>query len=190
VGDVEEYHADIRVIAATNRELREQVADRTFREDLYYRLNAFDVHIPTLRDRPADIAPLTDYFLERESKRAGMELWMEEAARELFDRYPWPGNVRELEAAVLAGAARAIDRGCIRLEHLPRALRGSDGERAPVVLSLQKHLEVEERRMILHALRRCNNSRADAARYLGIGRNRLYEKMERLGITLGKEARG
>jgi transcriptional regulator with PAS, ATPase and Fis domain len=190
VGDVTELRADIRIIAATNRNLKEQVEEKTFREDLWYRLKAFEVRIPPLRERIEDIPALTDLFLERESERAGIEFWMDREVRQLFERYPWPGNVRELEAAVAAGTARAIEDGCIRVEHLPYELRGSRGTRPTAILSLTKHLEIEERRLILHALRHCNNSRAEAARYLGIGRNTLYEKMQRLGIALGKEARG
>lgn len=190
VGDVNELRADIRILAATNRNLKEQVEEKTFREDLWYRLKAFEVRIPPLRERTEDIAALTDLFLERESERVGIEFWMDREVRQLFERYPWPGNVRELEAAVAAGTARAIEDGCIRVEHLPHELRGSKGTRPTAILSLTKHLEIEERRLILHALRHCNNSRAEAARYLGIGRNTLYEKMQRLGIALGKEARG
>ena len=188
VGDVTEYQADIRILAATNRNLQELVAEGRFREDLWYRLNAFDIRIPPLRERTEDIAPLTDLFLERESENEGIEFWMDKQARQLFERYAWPGNVRELESAVRAGTTRAIEHGCVRIEHLPRAIKNWNGRKSPAILSLDKHLEVEERRIILHTLRRCNNSRADAARFLGIGRNTLYEKMQRLGITIDKEA--
>ena len=188
VGDVTEYHAEVRVLAATNRDLEDLVEKNNFREDLWYRLNAFDLRIPPLRERTEDIAPLTDLFLEQESQKAGIEFWMDQASRQLFENYGWPGNVRELESAVRAGATRAIENGCIKVEHLPRALRQWKSRKKPAILSLEKHLEVEERRIILHALRQCNNSRTEAARFLGIGRNTLYEKMERLGIVISKEA--
>ncbi len=190
VGDVTEYRAEIRILAATNRNLEQLVDEGRFREDLWYRLNAFDLRIPPLRERKEDIVPLTDLFLEQESQEKGLEFWMDKAARNLFEAYPWPGNVRELESAVRAGAALAIETGCIQVEHLPRTLREWTPRKSPPVLSLEKHLEVEERRIILHALRHCNNSRSEAARFLGIGRNTLYDKMDRLGITLGKEANG
>jgi transcriptional regulator with PAS, ATPase and Fis domain len=190
VGDVTEYHADIRVLAATNCDLRKQVDDKIFREDLWYRINAFEVRIPLLRERPEDIAPLTDLFLEEQSKKFGIEFWMDQQVRRLFERYPWPGNVRELQSAVRAGAARARGDGRIRVRHLPHSLRESRTKKPTPILSLQQHLEVEERRIILHALRQCKNSRSQAARYLGIGRNTLYEKMQRLGIALDKEAKG
>ena len=190
VGDVTEYHAEVRVLAATNRDLEDLVEKNNFREDLWYRLNAFDLRIPPLRERTEDIAPLTDLFLEQESQKAGIEFWMDQASRQLFENYGWPGNVRELESAVRAGATRAIENGCIKVEHLPRALRQWKSRKKPAILSLEKHLEVEERRIILHALRQCNNSRTEAARFLGIGRNTLYEKMERLGIVISKEATG
>ncbi len=190
VGDVVEYTADIRILAATNCDLRRQVEEKSFREDLWYRINAFEVRVPPLRERTEDIAPLTDLFLEEQSEEYGIEFWMDKQARRLFERYPWPGNVRELQSAVRAGAARARERGCVRVQHLPHSLRESRGKKPPPILSLQQHLEVEERRIILHALRKCKNSRSEAARYLGIGRNTLYEKMQRLGIALDKEAKG
>src|SRR5690606_1346523 len=120
---------DVRVIAATNRNLKEAIEDKTFREDLFYRLNVFPIHIPPLRDRREDIPPLLDYFLKRFSREFNKRI--REVSREALDllmRYHWPGNVRELR--------NMVERICImsssetiRPEHLPREIWGEEPRR-------------------------------------------------------------
>jgi transcriptional regulator with PAS, ATPase and Fis domain len=182
VGEVQERHADLRIVAATNRNLDDQVRARTFREDLLYRLRTFEMEIPPLRTRPEDVTPLVHHFLQRESDRLHNELWMTGDTWALLKRYAWPGNVRELESALVCAAAQAGRDGCIHAEFLPRAVRGSVDAPAASPMDLAQHLLTEERRLILKALARTKRSRTEAARALGISRNTLYDKMKRLGI--------
>jgi two-component system response regulator HydG len=182
VGEAQERKVDVRVIAATNRDLGGQISQKIFREDLWFRLSLFELEIPPLRARSEDVIPLVHFFLERESRRLRNTFWMTKDAWQLIKRYGWPGNVRELESAIVSSTAQAGKDGCVHTEHLPRSLRGMGSIPTSVTLDLTKHLENEERRMILLALQRSRQSKAEAARYLGISRNSLYDKLKRLGI--------
>jgi DNA-binding NtrC family response regulator len=182
VGDATECTADIRFIVATNRDLGHQVAQGGFREDLFYRLKWFELHVPPLRERPEDVVDLVKFFLGRESRKRGITYWMEKSAWPLIKRHAWPGNVRELEAVICTAAARSGSSGCIGVAELPSALRGERKSRALPSLDLAKQLEWREREVILEALRKAQYHRSEAARLLGIRRNTLYDKMKRLGI--------
>jgi DNA-binding NtrC family response regulator len=187
---------DVRVIAATNRDLRDEVTAGRFREDLYYRLAVFPVHLPALREREADIFLLASFFVERYAKqnRKNIHGFSPEAQRAL-EHYRWPGNVRELEN-VIERAIILEDEPRIRLTSLPPEVavalnaNGSSGddERAngsgTVVPSRETivPLEEEERRIIRRALELTNWNIQEASRRLQIGRATIYRKIERYGL--------
>ncbi len=181
VGGTETLRTDARVISATHRDLAKEVASGRFREDLYYRLNVAHIVIPTLRDRPEDIAILADYILRRLERRHGWrELSLSPEALVAVRERPWPGNVRQLENA-LARAAIAARGRAILPEHLdadeladmsfPAVVDSSD----PV--PLRALLAEVERRAIARALAACNGNRTRTAERLGISRRQLFDKI-------------
>ncbi len=169
VGESRAARVDVRVICATHQDLAQAVAERRFREDVYYRLKVFTLRVPPLRERRADVLPLVRMFLER----AGHSGRMTPAAERALLAHRWPGNVRELanaalHGAVLAGAAE-VDVG-----HLPDDVL--DPAPAPVDGPLRTLAEVE-REHVRRVLDACGGRQADAARILGIGRTTLWRKL-------------
>ncbi len=184
VGSVETLHADVRVIAATNRDLDALVRDGAFREDLYYRINVIRLDLPPLRERREDIPLLLDHFIEHFNRLRGKSVQgMSREALSLLLAYDYPGNVRELEnivehAFVLCKGAR------IRPEHLPEHLGGRTPERrAPAGRARAITREVEAR-LIQDALRRNDYNRLAAARELGMHKTTLFRKIKALGLDL------
>jgi DNA-binding NtrC family response regulator len=187
---------DVRVIAATNRDLRDEVTAGRFREDLYYRLAVFPVHLPALRERDSDIFLLASFFVERYAKRNHKTVhgFSPEAQRAL-ERYRWPGNVRELEN-VIERAIILEDDTRIRLTSLPlevaAALTAGGGlgdaghaNGTGIVKPTREAivpLEEEERRIIRRALELTNWNIQEASRRLRIGRATIYRKIERYGL--------
>lgn len=178
---------DVRVIAATNRDLRKEVEANRFRADLYYRLNAYELHLPPLRDRREDIVTLADYFLSRFADRNGVQrsiLTREAGAR--LQTYDFPGNVRELEQ-LMDRLAVSVPGRPITLDRLDEVLqhRQSADDPSDVALweALPFHKSVArwEQHLIERAIRLAGGNKSDAARRLGIQRRLLYEKMERFG---------
>jgi transcriptional regulator with GAF, ATPase, and Fis domain len=168
--------ANIRVITATNRELQKAVERGDFREDLYYRLQVFDIAIPPLRERRADILPLCEALLEEIGRSFGRPpAGLTRAARETLLQYHWPGNVRELRNA-LERAAILCDGGLIGAEHF--ALRTAS--RPPGAVSTD--LGTVERETITKVLRECRWNKSRAARRLGLSRTQLYIRMRRYGL--------
>ena len=179
VGSNREHHTDTRILAASNRNLDEEVRAGRFREDLFYRLNVFELHLPPLRERVEDILPLANYFVrEFTNGRARLST----AVGECLQRYPWPGNVRELRNAMERAAL--MSRGELILpEHLPARVRGSAGEAAaaaPAPPPDTTSLDEVERHAILAALRKHNFNRTETAKTLGISRRALIYKLQRL----------
>ncbi len=175
VGGTSEIQVDVRVIAATNRDLLAYVAEKKFREDLYYRLSVFELHVPPLRDRGDDIGRLIDFFLDhfrRQHGRPALEL--SDEARQKLLAYAWPGNVRQLRnvidsAVVLAGGDQ---------------IKPSDlGLREAVQNGLDSlRIDHWERKLILEALNRTQGNVPEAAKLLGIGRATLYRKLDEYSI--------
>jgi len=183
VGGNETIHVDVRVVVATNRDLERMMREKTFREDLYWRLNVVPISLPPLRERREDIADLARHFLRKFAARDGKEVedFTPEALR-LLEAYPWPGNVRELEHVV--ERAVALDRkGRIELEDLPEALRRA-GPRP------HQTLEELEREYIRRVLAETQGSRQQTAAILGIDRKTLYRKILRYGLEGESEPRG
>ena len=184
VGGVRDLPVDVRLIAATNRDLEQAIAARAFRADLYYRLKVFPIHVPALRERSEDILPLARGFIAEYNSRfrkrvAGVE---PEAAERLAD-YRWPGNVRELRNVIERAMILAPVEGSLGVELLPEELGGGtdleDARAGPVGVLAQT-----ESRMIREALAEAGGNQSQAAAQLGISRGALTRKMRRLGITL------
>jgi DNA-binding NtrC family response regulator len=176
---------ETRIIAATHRDLTKRVADGSFREDLFYRLNVVPIHLPALRERLADIVPLAEYFLARAG--SGKRLTAEAAAALI--RYVWPGNVRELKNTMdrlnVTVHGNLIDAADV----LETEQSGSDDAHAiawPDEDLPTAALRLEEL-LIRRALSRCGGNRAEAARLLNIHRQMLYTKMKRLGIEVSDD---
>jgi transcriptional regulator with GAF, ATPase, and Fis domain len=190
VGDHRPRKIDVRVIAATNRDLAADVAAERFRSDLYYRLAAFPIRLPPLRDRTDDLPLLTDRFLaaaaERHRKRAPGLL---PATLELLGRWSWPGNVRELQNEIERAVALARDDESIGPDHLSERIAGTspvDARPAVVVedgsLPLLEAREAFEIRYLAQALRRHHGNVSRSARALGISRVMLQKKMKQFGL--------
>jgi two-component system response regulator HydG len=181
VGENKPIHIDVRIIAATNQELLTAVAEKRFRQDLYYRLNVARFVLPPLRDRREDIPVLLDFFLEKYNKKMGTRARLADGVPEAVSQYDFPGNIRELEnmveqaVALSGGAAISAD------DILPAALqpkRPTGGGR-----TLADVVDVAERSAIEAALRESDGSRERAADTLGISATTLWRKMTRLAIT-------
>ncbi|QDT00777.1 sigma 54-interacting transcriptional regulator [Adhaeretor mobilis] len=175
VGATHEVTVDVRLVAATNRDLQSFVREKKFREDLYYRLSIFELQVPPLRERGDDVALLIDFFLDHyrvERGRPGLTL--SKAARAKLVDYHWPGNVRQLRNVMDSAVVLAEGE-----EILPTDLGLRDsGE--PVLETLE--IEAWEKRLIVEALKRTNDNIPEAAKLLGIGRATLYRKVESYNI--------
>ena len=199
VGGKKTLQADCRLIFATHRNLPDMVRDGLFREDLYYRINVFELNIPPLRERPADISLLVTYFIEKYGGESSPPVEAIEApALESLLTYPWPGNIRELENTllkILAGASRNI----ITLAEIPEYIRkspgsvrtGQSGRSGPQEgelsenisqIGLERMVSDYTRELILHALRTCKGNKTHAAEMLGISRGKLKYQIKELNI--------
>jgi DNA-binding NtrC family response regulator len=178
LGSAQEVLLNVRVVAATNRDLEQAVAQGTFREDLLYRLNVHHIRIPALRERTGDVAELSRFFL----RRGGRNLQLTPEAERLLSAHAWPGNVRELENCLSSAAALATT-PYISVRELPARLQiPSLGQDQPVTEE-SASLEEVERRYIEVVLRATGWNKALAARKLGIDRATLYRKLLRLGLS-------
>lgn len=180
---------DIRIIAATNRDLKKAVQERHFREDLYYRLNVFPIHIPPLRERREDILPLTLFFLEHFSKRFGKNMKeVEKEAEEVLLNYPWKGNVRELKN-VIERVCIMYDDEKLRVEYLPAELREhfvADEIREEGEGNFTKRIEAIEKQLLIDALEKTKGNVLRASKLLGIPRGTLRHKIQKYKILLAK----
>jgi len=184
LGGTRTIKVDVRLIAATNRDLRAALEQGTFREDLYYRLNVVPIDIPPLREHREDIPDLANLFLSRLAQKSqkNLEGIKPEALRKLMD-FHWPGNVRELENIVERACALAtgpfIGPGDIQLDHAP----GRDHLGQAALLPEGKTLDQWEDELIREAYRRANGNKSEAARMLGLSRNALRYRLEKIGIA-------
>ena len=184
VGGEQTIRVSVRVVSATNRDLQAMVAQGKFREDLYYRVSVVPLRVPALRERPQDIAPMAEYFLDEFCSRNGFrkrrfdpEVWP------LFERYSWPGNARELrnvvERMAILSQGEQITAAAIPLE---LKLQKDSGVRSTV----QEARESAEREHVLRALEEASWNVSSAARALGIERTNLHKRIRALGLTRGK----
>ena len=178
VGGTREIKADVRVIAATNRNLQDEVAEKRFREDLYYRLNVFPLQLPSLQERTDAVPQLSDFFLRRFCRQTGKELkGIEARAVEALETYRWPGNVRELQNVMERAVILAQD--VITTDNLP----GEIVQKAASACQENRDLlKVTEREIIVKALRKHRGNRRLAAEEMGISRRTLQYKLKEHGL--------
>ncbi len=178
LGGGQEIPVDFRLVCATNKDLEKAVEAGTFRDDLFFRINVFTITIPPLRERPEDILPIAEHFLQRYAGAMGRRVTgFSREVRDFFLRYPWPGNVRELANAIERALVVCRDQE-IQLEHLPLVKGGSHNEEDDDSQSLSSLEEKHIRRV----LKQSGFNVTQAAKTLGIDRVTLYNKMRKFGI--------
>ncbi len=183
VGSTRSQNIDVRVVAATNRELEQMVARGQFRKDLYYRLKVVAVDIPPLRDRREDILPLAREFLAMTTRRHGLDRRsFDSDAVDTLTAYSWPGNVRELQNAIERAVILAGDRPKITREDFPAEIRNRGDFEANIVFPEVIPMAALERHYILQVLDRFDGNRTHTARALGIGANTLWRKLKSWGV--------
>jgi PAS domain S-box-containing protein len=184
IGGTTVIHSDFRLIAATNQNLEEMLAERRFRKDLFYRLNVIPLHIPPLRERPDDILPLVRHFLDQTAQEAFLpEIALDQDAEEVLRCYHWPGNTREL-LNVLERVLSSLEGNTIRLSDLPFYLYRSRKIASKLsALSIREVQSRAEKEAILNTLRLARYNKSKAATMLGIHRTHLYKKIKKYGIT-------
>jgi nitrogen regulation protein NR(I) len=212
VGGNETIKADVRVIAATNRDLGKLIEEGRFRQDLYYRLNVYTIRLPPLRERAADLPLLAQHFLRRFSRELGKEVdRVTPEALELLQRYPWPGNVRELQS-ILKQAILQAQGPVLVADGLPPAVRAGAADTVPTTSvealdfvglltrfvenrlqagSTKVHddvLALVERTLFLQTLRHTGGNQSRAAHVLGITRKTLRAKLDSLGVSVGQDS--
>jgi two-component system, NtrC family, response regulator AtoC len=189
IGGVQAIKVDVRIIAATNKNIEELVRKNQFREDLYYRINVIALYLPPLRERGEDIPLLAKHFLAKRVEEDGRPHQdFNKEAIELLSRYPWPGNVREMENIIEQAFIWSKGSAFVTPEHLPNILRNDTrsfslrDDTLAGRLSLEKAVMEFEREIILDALKRTNYVQTHAANLLGISRRMLKYRMDTLGI--------
>jgi len=182
VGGTEKQKVDVRIIAATNRDLREAIANKTFREDLYYRLNVIEFHLPPLRERPEDIIPLAQAFIQKYNPILGSRVTgIGESAKQALQQYHWPGNIRELENAI-ERAANYVWEGEISIDNLPSQIRKGPVTVRDHVPSYRSTMMDAERSLLLETLEKTGGNKSAAARLLNMSRSTFYERLAKYGI--------
>ncbi len=179
VGAKEDKTADVRIVAATNEDLRKAVMEKRFREDLLYRLKEYTITVPPLRDCQEDIMPLAEFFLSLSNRELERDIkGFDASARKAQLTHAWPGNVRELKQAILS-AVLHTETDIIAKEDLEL---GNDEALSSLPVSFALRNDVEDKERILRALKQANGNRKVAAELLGIGRSTLYSKLEEYGV--------
>jgi DNA-binding NtrC family response regulator len=198
IGETQPQRVDVRVLAATNADLEQRVAEGKFREDLYYRLSVIRIHVPPLRERREEIPHLSTFFLREASERLGKpDIHLSSAALDAFAQYWWPGNVRQLKNEIQRAVALNAPGGTIEPSHLSPEIsttRVPGTGTAPVVrrttvpTSLAEAIEQVERDLIQSTLDRTGGNISETARVLGLTRRGLYLKLRRLGLASQSES--
>jgi two-component system response regulator HydG len=187
IGGNRPINVDVRIITATNRNLADRVSRGLFREDLFYRINIFPVHLPPLRERKDDIALLVNAFIhEFQSETQKRITGVSPAVMDIFMRYHWPGNIRELKSA-LEYAFLVAESGLLDIHHLPSQLQSAlETETALPSISADPGTAVrlEEKAQLIEALRKAGGNQSRAAGILGVHRMTVFNRMRKYGITL------
>ena len=182
VGGISTIKTDVRVIAATNRDLEESITQDNFRQDLYYRLNVFPVHVPPLRERGTDILLLANFFTEKYSRSNHKSIKrISTPAIDMLMSYHWPGNVRELENCIERAVLVSEDE-VIHGHHLPPTLQSAEASGTVHKGTLQATLDSVERELIVEALKNSRGNKAKAARNLGISERLMGLRVAKYGI--------
>ena len=191
VGETETRRADVRFLAATNRNLSKMVEDRSFREDLYFRLKVVPIHLPPLRERREDIPLLADHFLKEAAQRYGRPgLHFDKDVFRYFQSYAWPGNVRELKHTIERLAVIA-ENDALSINDLPENLTTVTGNAANVLINLPDggiDLEEVEREILRQALDKHGWNQTRTAQYLNITRSALIYRMQKYGLQTAETA--
>jgi two-component system NtrC family response regulator len=186
IGSSHPVKVNVRIIAATNRDLKTQVEDGNLRGDLYYRLSVITIELPPLRERREDIPPLVAHFLKRFSERYNTgRLTLADDAMELLYKYDWPGNIRELENVIERVSVLAVGNQ-ISGPDLPAEIRTGRSRIASIGLKLPDEgisLEEVEKEILVQALEKHHWNQTRAARYLNISRKTLIYRMEKFGLV-------
>ena len=204
VGGNQTIQTDVRLIAATNRDLREAIAEGEFRSDLYYRLSVFTIHLPPLRERGDDLSLLAQYFLRRFATELGKDVkQVSPETMDILRAYSWPGNVRELQSVIKQALLHAT--GPVLLpDFLPATVKGGAAPAEPprelVAPALEDYIQHQlqagasdlyanvlravKQRLLTNALRHTDGNQAQAARLLGLSRSSLRNELRTLGITV------
>jgi DNA-binding NtrC family response regulator len=180
VGSVKERRVQVRLLAATNRDLVQEVKDKQFREDLFYRINVLTIQLPPLRERTGDLGELVKHF-------AGPEWLVDPAVIPAFERYNWPGNVRQLQNAIERAKILADD-DRIQIENLPPEIVDGDHIMPQLAAANEVDLFTYTRRHVLEAYHNHHSNKSETARALGISRRTLYRLLEKYGVA-GAEQR-
>jgi Nif-specific regulatory protein len=182
VGGTQTLRVNVRLIAATNKDLDGAIADGSFREDLYYRLNVFSVFVPPLRERKPDILLLADHFLEKYAREHGKNIRrISTPAIDMLVSYHWPGNVRELENAI-ERAILVCDGHVIHSHHLPPTLQTAEASDTMVRVNLSDAVAAYEKDLIQDTLKSTRGNRAKTARLLGSTERIIGYKVRKYGI--------
>lgn len=182
VGGNETIQVDVRLIAATNRDLEEAMNTNEFRQDLYYRLNVFPIHVPSLRERRTDILELANFFVEKYSKANGKYVRrISTPAIDMLTSYHWPGNVRELENCIERAILLTTD-DVVHGHHLPPTLQTAEASNTKMSGTLEDTLDRVEREILIEALKNSRGNKAMAARELGITERLMGLRVKKHGI--------
>ena len=189
VGDHKPIQIDVRIITATNKDLKKLVDQGTFREDFYYRINVLPIWIPPLRERTGDIPLLAESFFQRICLKSEKRIQgITNEALDFMIRYPWPGNVRELKST-LEYAFVACQRSMIGPEHLPPNILNMEDPHETSNPSSVGLNEIKKRRL-MHALKQSGGNQSQAARILGISRTSVWNQIKKYGIKTARELAG
>jgi two-component system response regulator HydG len=187
VGGTKEIPVNVRILAATKRDLEEGVRQGTFRRDLYFRLNVLTLRVPPLRERKQDIPLLAGHILERVARTTGVQRNISDDALKLMLNYDWPGNVRELEHC-LERACALTSGPTVHIGDLPTTLQNFHTQEPVIAVNAEssgiRTLAELEKRAILHATTTLNGDKLEAAKQLGIGKTTLYRKLKEYGSTV------
>jgi len=191
VGGSKTIFADVRLVAATNRNLKEEVEKGNFREDLYYRLNVINIKLPALRERKGDIPLLLQYFLKKINQECGVNIaGFSEEAQKILTAYQWPGNIRELrncvERMVVMTKSTTLTLNDVPLEiqkAVDELLKNNNNTTITEINNTTLDLTNQERNLIARALKESNQNRTEAAKKLGISRRTLYRKIEQYNLV-------
>jgi two-component system response regulator HydG len=182
VGENKPIQVDVRIIAATNQDLAAAVAEKRFRQDLYYRLNVARFQLHALRERREDLPDLLTYFMEKYNKKMGTKARLDEGVLEALNTYDFPGNIRELEH-MIEQAVALVQNGVVTRDDVLPESRPTEAGNVRTGRTLADVVDTAERQAIEGALRDCDGSREKAAEVLGISATTLWRKMTRLGIV-------
>jgi transcriptional regulator with PAS, ATPase and Fis domain len=192
VGGTREINVDVRVVAATNRDLLHMVEEKRFREDLYYRLNVLSIELPALRERVTDIPVLIEYFVKKHTRGSSRKITIEPSARKLLENYNYPGNVRQLESA-LERAILLCENDLVTVDDLPPEM--TNGGRSATAMAASPasgdlftlpaegiNFEDIERSLIMQAMERTDNNITKSAKLLGLTFRTLQYRLEKFGF--------